>query len=86
MMHNPMTPFYGRKRFLRRRRPVCFRTLARRYQLMELFGLTGAIALIWLGAQIDNRLSIVPVPEEVSVESASADLITGVPVGKHRSL
>lgn len=86
MMHNLMTPFYGRKRFLRRRRPICFRTLARRHQLVELFGLTGAIALIWLGMQLDNRLSTVPAPEATSVESASADLIIGVPVGQHRSL
>lgn len=86
MMHNLMTPFYGRKRFLRRRRPICFRTVARRYQLAELFGLTGAIALIWIGTQLDNRLSTVPVPEVPSVESASVDLIIGVPVGQHRAL
>ncbi|BAQ15663.1 hypothetical protein GL4_0193 [Methyloceanibacter caenitepidi] len=86
MMLNLMTPFYGRKRFLRRQRPICFRTLARRHQLVELFGLTGAIALIWLGMQLDNRLSTVPVPEVTTVESASADLIIGVPVGRHRAL
>jgi hypothetical protein len=86
MMFNLMTPFYGRKRFLRRQRPICFRTLARRYQLAELFGLTGAIALIWLGAQLDNRLSTPPAPAATNVESASVDLIIGVPVGKHRAL
>lgn len=86
MMLNLMTPFYGRKRFLRPRRPICLRTLARRYQLAELFGLTGAIALIWLGTHLDNRLSTVPAPEVTNVESASVDLIIGVPVGQHRSL
>ena len=86
MMYNLMAPFYGRKRFLRRRRPICFRTLARRYQLVELFGLTGAIALIWLGAQLGNHWSTVPVPKATNVESASADLIIGVPVGKHPAL
>lgn len=86
MMLNLMTPFYGRKHFLRPRRRICFRTLARRYQLAELFGLTGAIALLWLGTHLDNRASTVPVLEVPSVESASADLIIGVPVGRHRSL
>jgi hypothetical protein len=86
MMYNLMAPFYGRKRFLRRQRPICFRTLARRYQLVELFGLTGAIALIWLGAQLGNRWSTVPAPKAISAESASADFIIGVPVGKHPAL
>ena len=86
MMHNLTTPFYGHKRFLSRQRPICFRTLVRRYQLMELFALTGAIALIWLGAQLDNHLSAASAPEAMSVEAASADLIVGVPVGKHPSL
>ncbi|MDJ0513343.1 MAG: hypothetical protein QNJ62_07855 [Methyloceanibacter sp.] len=81
-----MTPFYGRKRFLMRQRPICLRTLARRYQIMELVGLTAAIALIWIGVQLDNQLSTAPVQDAASVESASADLIKGVPVGKHRSL
>ena len=85
-MYEFMTPFYGRKRFLRPRRPARLRTVIRRYQLAELFGLTGAIVAIWLGVQIDNRLSAVPAPEPMGVESASADLIIGVPVGQHRPL
>jgi len=85
-MYELMTPFYGRKRFLRPRRPICLRAVIRRYQLAELFGFTGAIMLIWLGVQLDNRLTSVPVPEPMGVESASADLIIGVPVGKHRPL
>jgi len=85
-MLNLLTPFYGRKRFLMRQRPICLRALAQRYQLMELAGLTAAIALIWIGVLLDNRWSAAPVVDSASVESASADLIKGVPVGKHRPL
>jgi hypothetical protein len=80
--HNLMTPFYGRKRFLRQQRPICFRTLARRYQLVELFGIMGAIVLIWLGAQLDNHLATGSIPE--AIEPTNGDLIVGVPVGAHR--
>jgi hypothetical protein len=85
MMQSLMTPFYGRKRFLQRQRPVCIWTLARRYQLVELLGLMGAIALVWLGTQLDNRLAEAPPPEVSTVTSTSADLTIGVPVGQHRS-
>ncbi len=84
-MYNLMTPFYGRKRFLQRQRPVCIRTLTRRYQLIELLGLMGAIALVWLGAQLDNRFSDAAPPEVPSLGSTSADLTIGVPVGQRRS-
>ena len=83
-MYELMTPYYGRKRFLRPRRPVCLRTVIRRYQLAELFGLTGAIVLVWIGVHLNNRL--VPTPEPMGIESASVDLIIGVPVGKRRPL
>jgi hypothetical protein len=86
MMYNLMTPFYERKKFLKKQRPICLKTVMRRYQLMELFGLTGAIVLIWLGAMLDNRLSATPKPEATSVGSTSADLTIGVPVGKGRTL
>lgn len=85
-MLNLMTPFWGRKQFLMRQRPICLRSLVRRYQLMELVGLTAAIALIWFGVHLDNQFSSAPARDAVGAESASADLITGVPVGKHRSL
>ncbi|HML93324.1 hypothetical protein [Methyloceanibacter sp.] len=58
----------------------------RRYQLVELFGFSGVIALIWLGAHFNNRWTTVPAPEALGVESAQADLVVGVPVGKHRPL
>lgn len=80
-----ITPRYQRKSFFRPRRRVsvfgtAWRT-ARRYQLFELLVLTGAIALVWLGAQIDNKSGSWSVPQPAGVESASADLINGVPVG-----
>jgi len=86
MMHSLMTPFYGRKRFLRRQRPICVRSVIQRYQLAELVGLTGVIALVWLGVQLDNLLSTAPSSVVLSVDTVSTDLITGVPVGKHRAL
>ena len=85
-MFSLMTPYYGRKRFLRPRRPVCLRTVIRRYQLAELFGLTGAIVLVWIVVQLDNRSLSAPSPEPMGVESASVDLIIGVPVGRRRPL
>ena len=85
-MLNPLTPFYGRKRFLMRKRPICVWDLMRRHQLMELFGFSGVIVLIWLGAHFGNQWSAVPTPEPLGVESAQADLVVGVPVGKRRPL
>lgn len=83
-MYELMTPYYERKRFLRPRRPVCLRTVIWRYQLAELFGLTGVIVLVWIGVHLNNRS--VPTPEPMGIESASVDLIIGVPVGKRRPL
>ena len=85
-MYELMTPYYRRKRFLRPRRAVCLRTVIRRYQLAELFGLTGAIVLVWIGLHLDNRSLSAPAPEPIGVESASVDLIIGVPAGKRRPL
>ena len=85
-MFSLMTPYYGRKRFLRPRRSVCLRTVIRRYQLAELFGLSGAIVLVWIVVQLDNRSLSAPAPEPMGVESASVDLIIGVPVGRRRPL
>ena len=84
MMYNLMTPYYRRKRFLRRKRQFSIWNLMRRYQLVELVGLTGAIAVVWLGVHLDNQHVHVQTPEPDGIESASADLITGVPVGRHR--
>jgi tRNA(Ile)-lysidine synthase TilS/MesJ len=50
-----ITPYYQRKRFFRPRRPVKVWRTVRRYQLLELFVLTGGIALVWLGAHLDNQ-------------------------------
>lgn len=85
-MYNFMTPYYARRRFLRGPRRISLWSIVRRYQLAELFGFTGVIMLVWLGTQLDNQRSTVPMPVPMGVESASADLIIGVPVGKHRPL
>jgi hypothetical protein len=45
--------------------------------------MTGVIALVWLGAQWDNQRTQWT-PEPAGVESASADLIIGVPVGSRQ--
>jgi hypothetical protein len=81
-----ITPHYQRKRFFRpKRRGKAWRTI-RRYQLLELFAFTGAIALVWLGAQLDNRSSAWnQPPQPAGVESASADLIIGVPIGARQA-
>jgi len=54
---------------------------SRRYQFLELLVLTGGIALVWLGAQIDNQSSAWDAPQPAGVESATADLTIDVPVG-----
>lgn len=52
-----ITPHYQRKRFFRPRRRVNVWGIVRSFQLLELAALTGAIALIWLGARLDNQSS-----------------------------
>lgn len=78
-----ITPHYQRRRFFRPRRRVSFGTawrVVRRYQLLELVLLTGGIAAVWLGAYWDNRQGPWNLPESPGVESASTDLIVGVPL------
>ena len=81
-----ITPDYQRKRFFRPRRSGKVWGAVRRYQLLELLAFSGAIALVWLGAHLDNQRSPWAPPEPAGVESASADLIDGVPVGQRRPL
>jgi hypothetical protein len=81
-----ITPHYQRRSFFRPRRPRNVWGAVRRYQLLELLAFTGAIALVWLGAHLDNGRKPWTVPEPAGVESASADLIVGVPVGQRRPL
>lgn len=81
-----LTPHYQRKRFFRPRRTGKVWRMVRRYQLIELFAFTGAIALVWLGAHLDNQSNSWVKPEPIGLESASADLSVGVPVGQHRPL
>ncbi len=81
-----ITPHYQRKRFFRPRRPGTLWGGVRRYQLLELLAFSGAIALVWLGAHLDNQRSPWAPPEPAGVESASADLSVGVPVGQRRPL
>ena len=51
----------------------------RRYQLLELAALTGAIALVWLGAHIDNQSNPWNTFEPAGIESASVDVIVVAP-------
>jgi hypothetical protein len=76
-----ITPHYQRKRFFRPRRSGKVWRAVRRYQLLELVVLTGAIAGVWLGAHLDNQSNPWTAPQRAGVESASADLIVGVPLG-----
>ena len=75
-----IAPHYQRKRFFRPRRPRNVWQTVRRYQLLELIGITGVIALVWLGAQWDNQRTQWTPPVPAGVASASADLIVGVPL------
>ncbi|MGH6737173.1 MAG: hypothetical protein ACRECX_14020 [Methyloceanibacter sp.] len=77
-----ITPHYQRKRFFRPKQRGKVWRAVRRYQLVELIVLTGGIALVWLGAHLDNQAK--PWTQLIlgnQVESASAELIDGVPVG-----
>lgn len=81
-----ITPFYRRKRFLQRPRHSSAGDLMRRHQLVELLSLSGLIILVWLGAHLDNQRVQKPAQQPMGIESASADLTVGIPVGKHRPL
>ena len=76
-----ITPYHQRKRFLRPRRPRNIWRTVRRYQVLELVTLTGAIALVWLGAHLDNRRSPWAAQEPAGVESASVELTILPPHG-----
>lgn len=85
-MAHLITPHYQRKRFFRPRRPRNVWGVVRRYQLLELIAFTGAIVLVWLGAHLDNERKSWTEPQPAGVESASVDLIIGVPLGTGRPL
>ena len=79
-MVNLITPYYQRKRFFRPRRPVRIWPTVRRYQLLELFAFSSVIALVWLGAHVDNQRD--PwAPEPAGVQSASVELAIEFPAG-----
>jgi hypothetical protein len=78
-----ITPHYQRRRFFRPRRRVSLGKawrVVRRYQLLELVLLTGGIAAVWFGAYWDNRANSWDASQPPGVESASTDLIVGVPL------
>jgi len=81
-----ITPHYQRKSFFRPRRPRNVWGAVRRYQLLELLAFTGAIALVWLGAHLDNERQPWMPQEPAGVESASVDLIIEMPSGQRRPL
>lgn len=80
-----ITPYYRRKRFFRPKRRGNAWRFIRRYQLIELFALVGVIAAVWLGAEVDNQSSAWNAHAPAGAESASVDLIIGVPVGSRQS-
>ena len=73
-----ITPHYQRKRFFRPRRSGKAWRAVRRYQLLELAALTGAIALVWLGAHLDNQSSPWRQISPSDMESAQVQTIDGV--------
>jgi hypothetical protein len=73
-----ITPHYQRRRFFRPRRPRKVWQAVRRYQLLELIALTGLIALVWLGAHLDNQRSPWVQIAPLGVESARAQSDQGV--------
>lgn len=85
-MFHLIRPHHQRKSFFRPRRPRNVWGAVRRYQLLELLAFTGAIALVWLGAHLDNERKPWIAPEPAGVESASVDLIIEIPVGQRRPL
>jgi len=81
-----ITPHYQRKSFFRPRRPRNVWGAVRRYQLLELLTFTGAIALVWLGAHLDNERKPWMAQQPAGVESASVDLTIDLPAGTRRPL
>jgi hypothetical protein len=82
-----ITPHYQRKRFFRPRRRYSWGKawrVIRRYQVLELVVLVGAITAVWLGAHLDNQKNAWNAPQPAGVEQANADLITGVPVSSRQ--
>jgi hypothetical protein len=73
-----ITPHYQRKSFFRPRRPRNVWRTVRRYQLLELLAFTGAIALVWLGAHLDNQRSPWVEFTPLGVESARVQSDQGV--------
>ena len=74
-----ITPHYQRKRFFRPRRKVRIWPTVRRYQLVELFAFSSVIALVWLGAHVDNQRDPWATPEPAGVQSASVELTIEFP-------
>jgi hypothetical protein len=65
-----INPRYRRRRFFRPKRRIRLWSFVRHYQLLELFLLTGGIALVWLGSYLDNRSKpIASAPPAVEIGS-----------------
>jgi hypothetical protein len=73
-----ITPHYQRKRFFRPRRRLNVWGIVRSFQLLELAALTGAIALVWLGARLDNQSSSWAEIPSSQMESAQVQTIDRV--------
>lgn len=70
-----VTPYYQRKRFLRRKRSTSLWSLVRRYQVMELAGITAAIVAVWFGIQLNNERVQEDVLQPAGMASASAERV-----------
>jgi hypothetical protein len=69
-------PHFQRRRFFRSRRRGKVWSVVRRYQLLELFVLTGGIALVWLGSYLVNLSR--PSNQIPAIESARINPSNGV--------
>ena len=77
-MAHLITPRYQRRSFFRPRRRLNVRGIVRSFQLLELALLTGAIALVWLGARLDNEPGSWADALSAKMESAQIQMIDRV--------
>ena len=76
-----ITPRYQRKSFFRSRRTWNVWGAVRRSQILEVAALTGAIALVWLGAHLDNQSGSWAEVLSSKMESAQVQVIDRVSCG-----
>lgn len=77
-MTHLITPRYQRKSFFRPRRTWSVWSAVRRSQILEVAALTGAIALVWFGARLDNQPGSWAEALSAKMESAQVQMIDSV--------